>query len=269
MIRCKKEFLYTYLEKAPIALAIERTFECEILSKQKFQRPVLDIGCGDGVFASVLFLDKIDTGLDADVKELKKSQESGMYKELINGFANNISKSNESYATVFSNSVLEHIQDIDAALNEIYRILQSNGTLFVTVPTNLFDHYSIIYQILSGVRWYSLAQHYQKFFNKFWRHYHYYTRNEWITLFEKHNFFTKAVIEYGKKKDCLFNNLMVPLSIPNYLTKKIVNRYFLIPYFRRFYAHLMCKMMKKRIKIDPELKDGGLIFFELIKQSNG
>jgi len=63
-MKFKSDFLYNYLKQAPISLAIERSFECEILSKQKFQRPILDIGCGEGLFALILFDEKINVGID-------------------------------------------------------------------------------------------------------------------------------------------------------------------------------------------------------------
>ena len=65
-IRFKGNYLESYLRVAPAALAIERCFECEILSRQVFEPPVLDIGCGDGVFASVLFDEQVDLGIDPD-----------------------------------------------------------------------------------------------------------------------------------------------------------------------------------------------------------
>jgi len=32
-----------------MALAIERSLECELLSQQSFSRPILDLGCSDGL----------------------------------------------------------------------------------------------------------------------------------------------------------------------------------------------------------------------------
>ena len=57
-MRFKDNFLLNYLKKAPVPLAVERSLECEILSRQEFVRPILDIGCGEGIFASVLFRGK-------------------------------------------------------------------------------------------------------------------------------------------------------------------------------------------------------------------
>ena len=58
------QFVSKYISKAPLALALERSFECHILSQNTYEHPILDLGCGDGIFASILFKDKIDVGID-------------------------------------------------------------------------------------------------------------------------------------------------------------------------------------------------------------
>jgi SAM-dependent methyltransferase len=49
-----------------------------------------------------------------------------------------------AFRTVFSFSVLEHIQEIDAALGELHRILQPGGRLVVVTPNSL-GTFSLIY----------------------------------------------------------------------------------------------------------------------------
>ena len=64
-MKFKNNFLYNYLKEAPVALSVERSLECEILSNQEFKYPILDLGCGEGVFANMLFDEKIDVGIDS------------------------------------------------------------------------------------------------------------------------------------------------------------------------------------------------------------
>ena len=79
----RSDFLANYTACAPLALAFERTLECRILSQQRFERPILDLGCGDGLFARVLFAEPIDTGVDPSEQELRKADRTGLYQELI------------------------------------------------------------------------------------------------------------------------------------------------------------------------------------------
>jgi len=51
----ERNYLKEYLKIAPTSLALVRAIECRLLSRIEFKHPLLDIGCGDGLFAS-LFL---------------------------------------------------------------------------------------------------------------------------------------------------------------------------------------------------------------------
>ena len=51
---------YNYLCEAPLALATERYFECLIFFKKKFQPPILDLGCGEGIFAKKIVQYKLN-----------------------------------------------------------------------------------------------------------------------------------------------------------------------------------------------------------------
>jgi len=89
-MRFKDNFFYNYVKVAPIPLALERSLECDILSKKTFARPILDIGCGEGIFARVLFDEKIDVGIDPNARELKRARELDAYDELIECFGDKI-----------------------------------------------------------------------------------------------------------------------------------------------------------------------------------
>jgi SAM-dependent methyltransferase len=266
-MKFKDNFLSQYLEIAPVPLAFERAFECMILSGQKFEHPILDVGCGDGIFAKILFDEKIDVGIDPLKYELDSAKQYNMYHELIEAFGDKIPKPDGSFATAFSNSVLEHIPDLDPVLKEVHRTLKTGGNFYVTIPTNLFDKYSVLSKMLNGVGLRGLALKYNKFFNGFWKHYHYYTRKDWSAKFEKNGFTVKNVIEYGHKKDCLFNDAMVPVTLPNFVVKKMFNRFFLLPGLRKTYSGVWNAILKKRVKIYDNLDNGGLIFFHLEKKN--
>lgn len=264
-MKFKNNFLVEYLNEAPVPLAFERAFECHILSQQKFEHPILDIGCGDGIFAKILFDEKIDTGIDPLNYELESAKQYNMYDELIEAFGDKIPKGDNSYKTVFSNSVLEHIKNLDPVLKEINRVLVPEGIFYATIPTNYFDKYSVISKLLNGVGLKGMALKYNNFFNNFWRHFHYYDKAGWTKKFENNGFKVVNIIEYGAPIDCLFNDFWVPVTIPNYIIKKIFNRFFLFKFLRRIYSPIWVLILKQRVKIYPDLRKGGLIFFVLSK----
>src|SRR5579872_4953725 len=108
-MRLNDEFFKNFLLEAPLPLALERTLECKILSTQKFQRPILDIGCGEGIFAKKLFNEKIDVGIDPNPSELERAQSYDAYDELIQCWGDQIPKKDGTFNTILSNSVMEHI----------------------------------------------------------------------------------------------------------------------------------------------------------------
>ena len=261
----RTNFLSRYLKEATTPLAVERSFECEILSKQKLDPPVLDIGCGDGLFAFILFEGKIEAGIDPNQQELKRAKKYGKYHELIQCYGNNIPKEKDSFNTIFSNSVLEHIPAIEPVIREAHRLLAKDGRFYVTVPTNLFDQYSIGYQILSLLRLHYLAEKYRTFFNKFWQHYHYYSEDKWGAIFEKNGFTVVASQQYCPKYICLLNDILVPLSLVNFVVKKILNRWFIFKSLRNITSRIPYYILKRWIKVEHDLYYGGIIFFSLKK----
>jgi SAM-dependent methyltransferase len=259
-----EDFLDRYVRVAPLALAIERWFECSILAQQTFERPILDIGCGDGVFASVLFAEPIDLGIDPDAKELARARELGGYDELLEVRGDAIPRPDGSFRTIFSNSVLEHIEEIEPVLHEAKRLLAPGGTFYATVPSNLFDHYNWPYQALSTAKLHQQAERYRVFFDKFWRHYHYHTVDGWSRLFARAGFRVIDSQEYAPKAVCLLNDFLAPFAAPSMAAKKLVGRWFLFPPLRRTYAPLVATALKPFLRVDRELRDGGILFFKLV-----
>ena len=223
-MRFKQNFLYNYLQEAPIALAVERSLECAILSKQAFPRPILDIGCGEGLFSFILFAEKIDLGIEPDARELERAKEYGAYQELLQCYGDQIPRPDGSFATIFSNSVLEHIPQLRPVLAEAYRLLRSGGRFYLTVPTDMFDKYSVLYQLLSLFRLNLLAENYRRFFNKFWKHFNYHQRAEWEEIFRASGFKIVETKEYDSKVGCLFNDFLAPFALLSFILKKTTNR---------------------------------------------
>ena len=265
-MKFKNNFLADYLRVAPMPLALERTLECTILSGQQFRHPVLDIGCGEGMFAHILFDEKVDVGIDPDERELSKAKEYDAYTELIKCYGDKIPKPSSSFGTILSNSVMEHIPDIEGVMKEAYRLLEAGGNFYMTVPSSRFDNYSVINQVLEMLGMKSVAARYRKFFNKFWRHYHYYDMNGWKNLAERNGFRVVKSFEYDSKSLCLFNDAATPLSLPLFAFKKMLNRWTLFPWLRSVTMFpVRIFVTKKTVLRNIDIRNGGLIFLHLTK----
>lgn len=262
------KFFERYITIAPLPLAIERYWECDIQSSKEFSRPILDIGCGEGIFAWGLVKENIELGIEPNGKELKRAEEIGLYDELIECYGDKIPKEDKSFKTIFSNSVMEHIPDLDPVLKETHRLLKDDGVVYLTLPTDKFDKYSCIYQVLSSLGLKKLANRYVTFFNDFWNHYHFYDKKGWEEIFERNGFRIDESFEYGSKSQCLFNNFGSPLCGFALIVKKLTNRWFIFPNLRKLVSKLIYVPVFKnfaKLKVQKE-GQGGLIFFALVKK---
>lgn len=264
-MRFKADFLRNYLVYAPAPLAIERSLECEILARQSFDGPVLDVGCGDGIFASCLFDEPIDTGIDLNARELQHASRMNAYNELLCCPGSAIPKPDGSFRTAFSNSVLEHIPDLPPVIREVHRLLVDGGRFCVTVPTDHFEQYTFGYQVLSGLAMRGAAAKFRTSFNKFWRHHHCYKPDEWETLFRQNGFRTIERKEYNPKPLCMLNDAMAPLSALSFCVKKCTNRWILLPHLRRMYVGLPHALLRRFTAARLNDRPGGLLFLALEK----
>ncbi|OGG02634.1 MAG: hypothetical protein A3F83_03355 [Candidatus Glassbacteria bacterium RIFCSPLOWO2_12_FULL_58_11] len=260
------DFFLSYLSAVPLPLALERLTECQIYRERTFRRPILDLGCGDGILVKNLFAEKIDAGLDPDPGELERARRLGVYKELIQCRADSIPKPDTSFNTVISNSVLEHIPSLEPVFREVYRVLAPGGRFYCTVPSNYFDDYTIVNQILKAFRLRGPAGRYKKFFNSFWKHYHYYPLDQWTGIACRCGFVLSEAFNFNPRRNCLLNDFLVPFSLPSFLIKKIFNKWVLWPSLRRRMLYPLYPVLK-RLYLFEELgaQRGGLIFMSLEK----
>jgi SAM-dependent methyltransferase len=263
-IRFNSNFLRRYIEVAPLALAMERYMECQILSQQRFERPILDIGCGDGVFASVLFADAIDTGIDLDPAEIARAASLGKYFELIACGGDAIPKPDASYRTIFSNSVLEHIPDLLPVLKEQNRLLAPGGHFFVTVPTDRWEHDVFPARLFSGLGLRRAAERYGKFYNRFWHHYHALPVSGWRALFAAAGFQIVAERRYASPNMTTLLDVITPLSAPAMASKKLLSRWIASATLRRIELPFLYKFVRLAAQFQ-ERPDGNLIFFSLAR----
>jgi len=253
-------FLERYVNQAPLALAIERSLECRILSQMPFERPVLDIGCGEGLFAKILFAEKIDTGIDPDARELLRADELAAYHRLIPCRGDAIPEPDASYRTVFSNSVIEHIPRIEPVLREAFRVLSPGGRLYITVPSDRFDEYAGASQVLGLLGTRKLQRRFRAFYNRFWGHYHLYAPERWGDIVRAIGFEIIETRSYAPRHVCLIDDLLVPFSVPALIIKRLTNRWILFPRLRRILLAPVRPLLELSVRHADHCEDGGLVF---------
>jgi 2-polyprenyl-6-hydroxyphenyl methylase / 3-demethylubiquinone-9 3-methyltransferase len=110
----------------------------------------LDVGCGGGVlaeeFAAMGFT---VTGLDPSDQSLEAARahaaQSGLNIDYRLGYGDKLPFENESFEVVYCCDVLEHIQNWDAVIGEVARVLKRSGVfLYDTINRTMFSKITMI-----------------------------------------------------------------------------------------------------------------------------
>ncbi len=220
-----KYYLKPLLENAPTSWAIIRACEAEMLADIEFTKPILEVGCGDGILSQILFKNKlvIDEAIDIDHQEIKRSKQTAIYNNLSVMDVHNMAFKNRSFKTVFSNGVLEHIPNLEKALAEINRILMAKGTLIITCPTKYLTSNLFFFNLLAKLGFNRLARYYGLIFNKVFKHINLYNKNEWKKILDKSGFSLKKFKVYNTRKIIWIHELLLPFALFSKLTKKYFN----------------------------------------------
>lgn len=253
----------------PWALALERTLECQLLAKQNFVAPVLDIGCGDGLFARILFADKIDTGIDLDPSEIECARKTEAYRELICCPGSQIPKESGTYQTAFSNSVLEHIPDITPVLREVHRLLKPGGNFFFTVPTDEFEQSALVYRALKGLGLTDRAQRFGKWYNRFWRHFHAYKPDEWKRLATNAGFEVVQMVRYNPPSMTTRNDVLTPMAALSTILKRYTGRWVLSPKLRQALLAPLAENLERKMAEKGISPDGSLLLVQAHRMREG
>lgn len=138
LLRLGQEDSRWLLERLGPSLALWRAAEIAVLRRRAYERPVLDLGCGDGLVMGKV-LPYVDIGLDPDPRALRQAAQSGVYGRLVSRPMETAALPPGRLGTIVSNSVLEHLPRLDRVLDASARALRPGGRLVFTAPTEAFS----------------------------------------------------------------------------------------------------------------------------------
>jgi len=250
--------LRAHLREMPFHRVLIRTIEARILSEVELPRPVLDIGCGDGHFGSVLFPDGADVGLDRGLADLAEARGRRAYRLLVGADSDSMPFQAARFGSVVSNCVFEHIPDIDRTIAEISRVLRPGGTFACTVIGDRFR------ELLTDERaWRRLglsAAHraYVGWFNRKAAHFHFDSPAQWTKRFASAGLTVRRWRYYMSPEATRAMHRDHYLSIPHLVARKLTGRWVPFPsltdtsfWVRRF----------RRLADEPEPKEGSCVAF--------
>jgi len=116
---------------------------------------VLDVGCGQGIDLAQLAAGTRAVGIDLTPRHVELAREHlaafGLEAEVERGDAEALSFADQSFDRVFSNGVLHHTPDIEAALREILRVLRPGGETRIVLYNKRSFHYWVDQVLAHGV----------------------------------------------------------------------------------------------------------------------
>jgi SAM-dependent methyltransferase len=260
------DLLWRQLKELPAFRGLLRAVEARFyvngspVSQQELSlpRPVLDLGCGDGHFASVTFDEQLDAGLDPWWGPLTEARERRAYRLLVQADGAHMPYPDGFFGSAVSNSVLEHIPGVQAVLAEATRVLRPGAPFYFCVPSDNFVPFLSISRALDACHLRSPANAYRRFFNRISRHYHCDGAETWrarleragLTLDHWWTYFSPgalAALEWGHY-----------LGLPSLVAKKLTGRWIL--WSSRMNLWLTHRLLRRYYE-EPLPKAGAYLFF--------
>ena len=197
------DYFLKYLKIAPFSLALWRAPEADTIYRVykklkkiptykkgvlEFKKPVLDVGCGFGEFAGVFFDTQIEMGIDISIDDLLKAEKGKKYKKLLAADARKMPFAKNTFSTVISVSVLEHIPHPQISIQEAFRVLKPGGIFIYTVPTSVLNQHLLYPQLLKSLRYLRLADLYLDKYHKVFKHINIFAPAQWKKMTEQAGF---------------------------------------------------------------------------------
>jgi SAM-dependent methyltransferase len=247
-------FLFLHLRDLPYFRALLRSVEAQFYQSIELPRPTLDLGCGDGHFASLAFDRRLEVGLDPWPRPLREACRRGAYRWLVQADGAAMPFPAGHFASAVSNSVLEHIPHLDAVLIETARLLRPGAPFVFCVPNPRY------FSELSLAR--LLGRAYVEWFRRISRVHHADEPDAWQARLERAGFRLERWWHYFSPSAMRVLEWGHYLGLPALLARSLTGRWILAP--TRWNLGLTQRLLQKYAVAEP-LEDGAFTFYIAVK----
>jgi len=127
------------------SLSIWRAWELAAYRRYTLKEPILDVGCGDGLYFKLVWTSARDvTGVDISPQSIMEAKKSGVYRAVHECSAYAMPFQPERFSSVFANCSLEHMDNLPGVLRSIARVLKPGGPFLCSVVTDKFIEWAML-----------------------------------------------------------------------------------------------------------------------------
>jgi SAM-dependent methyltransferase len=254
----EKDFLWLFVRDLPYFRAMLRAVEAHFYQDFKLPAPVLDVGCGDGHFASLVFDQPLDVGLDPWRAPIRQAARLGGYRFLVQADGGDMPFPDAYFASGLSNSVLEHIPHIDAVLAETARVLKPGALFLFCVPNPAYLTELSVAGILRRLGMESLGRKYTSWFRRMSRVEHTDTPEIWQARLEKAGFRLERWWHYFSPDAMRMLEWGHYFGAPTLVSRMLFKRWIIAP--ARWNLDLTMRLVKPYALLQPD-PQGAFTFY--------
>jgi SAM-dependent methyltransferase len=229
MSSADKDFLWLHLRDLPYFRAMLRAVEAEFYQDFDLPSPILDVGCGDGHFASIVFDRPLDVGIDPWEEPIRQASQLGGYSALVRGDGGCMPFPDNSFSSAISNSVLEHIPHIDIVLEETARVLKPAALFLFCVPNPRYLAELAVPGMLSRIGLGGLGRIYTEWFKRMSRVHHADQPDVWQTRLERAGFRLERWWHYFSPQALRTLEWGHYFGAPSLLSRYLTGRWIIVP----------------------------------------
>jgi ubiquinone/menaquinone biosynthesis C-methylase UbiE len=259
----QKEHLWQQISSLPYFRGLLRAVEARFYENIELPAPTLDLGCGDGHFASLAFTRKLEVGIDPWEAPLRQAAKTGAYQTLIKGSGDRLPFDDSHFASAVSNSVLEHIPDLEHVIHEVARVLKPGAPFVFCVPNHNFLTNLSISTFFDRIGLKKLGESYRNFFNNISRHHHCDDPETWRMRLEASGFELVDWWHYFSPRSLHVLEWGHYLGLPSLVTKRFFGRWILVP---KHWNLFLVEQITKRPYNEPSLQPEGSYTFYIARR---
>ncbi|GEJ57042.1 class I SAM-dependent methyltransferase [Anaeromyxobacter diazotrophicus] len=220
-------WICSYTRHAPLALCIRELNRLLALESVApaigGNGPVLDVGCGDGFWWTLLDRKSEDV-YGVDIARTEVSQAASRIRAEVGDISRDRPFPDIEFEQIIGNCSLEHVRDIDSALKNLRSCAAPGARLVLFVPSVQWAFHGITQRMLLR-RAPRISMAIAGAFNGFFQHWHLYSVPVWQRLLSQHRWTVTKAYGLGSPRSEFLFRLFLPSSFVAFLFKSVFGSY--------------------------------------------